>query len=88
MKRCRTLLMSWVSLIAVVGCAGTGELIPLQIHPIRDEVRIGFEVRILPSGGGGVDSRTAGAIRPVLESGHTSGAVSAISMSREATPLI
>ena len=34
MKRCRTLLMSWVSLIAVVGCAGTGELIPLQIHPI------------------------------------------------------
>jgi hypothetical protein len=26
--------MCWVSLIAVVGCAGTGKLIPLQIHPI------------------------------------------------------
>jgi hypothetical protein len=26
--------MCWVSLIAMVGCAGTGELIPLQIHPI------------------------------------------------------
>ena len=26
--------MCWVSIIAVVGCAGTGELIPLQIHPI------------------------------------------------------
>lgn len=34
MKRRRTLLMCWVSLIAMVGCAGTGELIPLQIHPI------------------------------------------------------
>ena len=34
MKRRRTLLMCWVSIIAVVGCAGTGELIPLQIHPI------------------------------------------------------
>jgi hypothetical protein len=26
--------MCWVSHIAMVGCAGTGELIPLQIHPI------------------------------------------------------
>jgi hypothetical protein len=33
-KRRRTLVMCWVSLIAMVGCAGTGELIPLQIHPI------------------------------------------------------
>ena len=34
MKRCRTLLMCVVSLIALAGCAGTGEVIPLQIHPI------------------------------------------------------
>ena len=34
MKRRRTLLMCWVSLIALAGCAGTGEVIPLQIHPI------------------------------------------------------
>ena len=34
MKRRRTLLMCWLSLIGVAGCAGTGELIPLQIHPI------------------------------------------------------
>lgn len=33
-KRCRTLLMCWISLIALAGCAGTGEIIPLQIHPI------------------------------------------------------
>jgi hypothetical protein len=26
--------MCWVSLIAVAGCAGTGEVIPLQVHPI------------------------------------------------------
>jgi hypothetical protein len=26
--------MCWVSLIALAGCAGTGEVIPLQIHPI------------------------------------------------------
>jgi len=32
-KRCRTLLMCWVSLIVLAGCAGTGEVIPLQIHP-------------------------------------------------------
>ena len=34
MKRRRTLLMCWVSLVALAGCAGTGEVIPLQIHPI------------------------------------------------------
>ena len=34
MKKRRTLLMSWLSLIALAGCAGTGEVIPLQIHPI------------------------------------------------------
>jgi len=33
-KRRRTLLVCWVSLIAMAGCAGTGEVIPLQIHPI------------------------------------------------------
>jgi uncharacterized lipoprotein YajG len=26
--------MCWLSLIALAGCAGTGEVIPLQIHPI------------------------------------------------------
>ena len=34
MKRRRTLLMCWVSLVALAGCVGTGEVIPLQIHPI------------------------------------------------------
>lgn len=34
MKRHRTLLICWLSLIALAGCAGTGEVIPLQIHPI------------------------------------------------------
>ena len=34
MKRRRTLLMCVISLIALAGCAGTGEVIPLQIHPI------------------------------------------------------
>lgn len=34
MKRRRTLPLCWVSLIALAGCAGTGEVIPLQIHPI------------------------------------------------------
>lgn len=34
MKRHRTLFMCWLSLIALAGCAGTGEVIPLQIHPI------------------------------------------------------
>jgi hypothetical protein len=33
-KRHRTLLMCWLSLIALAGCVGTGEVIPLQIHPI------------------------------------------------------
>jgi uncharacterized lipoprotein YajG len=33
-KKRRTLLMCWLSLIALAGCAGTGEVIPLQIHPI------------------------------------------------------
>jgi uncharacterized lipoprotein YajG len=33
-KRRRTLLICWVSLIALAGCAGRGEVIPLQIHPI------------------------------------------------------
>jgi uncharacterized lipoprotein YajG len=49
-KKRRTLLMCWLSLIALAGCAGTGEVIPLQIHPIvpgsvsvakpRDNVRV------------------------------------------------
>ncbi len=34
MKKRRTLLMCWVSLIALAGCAGTGEVIPLQIQPL------------------------------------------------------
>ena len=34
MKRRRTLLVCWVSLITLAGCAGSGEIIPLQIHPI------------------------------------------------------
>ena len=34
MKRHRLLPLCWVSLIALAGCAGTGEVIPLQIHPI------------------------------------------------------
>lgn len=34
MKRGWTLLMCWVSLIALAGCAGRGEVIPLQIHPL------------------------------------------------------
>ena len=34
MKRRRMSLMYWVSLIALAGCAGTGEVIPLQIHPL------------------------------------------------------
>lgn len=34
MKRRRMSLMCWISLIALAGCAGTGEVIPLQIHPI------------------------------------------------------
>jgi hypothetical protein len=33
-KRHRTLLMCWLTVIALAGCAGTGEVIPLQIHPI------------------------------------------------------
>jgi len=33
-KRRRMLLMYWVSLMALAGCAGRGEVIPLQIHPI------------------------------------------------------
>ncbi|MEK7761392.1 MAG: hypothetical protein AAB433_07415 [Nitrospirota bacterium] len=34
MKRRRTLLICWLSLIALAGCAGRGEVIPLQIHPL------------------------------------------------------
>lgn len=34
MKQRRTLFICCVSLIALAGCAGTGEVIPLQIHPI------------------------------------------------------
>lgn len=34
MKRRQTLLMCWVSLVALAGCAVRGEVIPLQIHPI------------------------------------------------------
>lgn len=34
MKRRQMLFICWVSLIALAGCAGTGEVIPLQIHPI------------------------------------------------------
>jgi len=33
-KKRRTLLICWFSLIALAGCAGRGEVIPLQIHPI------------------------------------------------------
>jgi len=33
-KKYRTLLMCWFSLMTLAGCAGTGEVIPLQIHPI------------------------------------------------------
>jgi len=32
-KRRRTLFICWLSLIALAGCASTGEVIPLQIHP-------------------------------------------------------
>ena len=34
MKRRRMLLICWVSLFALAGCAGTGEVVLLQIHPI------------------------------------------------------
>lgn len=34
MKKRWTLFMCWVGLMALPGCAGTGEIIPLQIHPI------------------------------------------------------
>ena len=34
MKRYRTLLMCWISLVVLAGCAGTGEVIPLQIYPL------------------------------------------------------
>lgn len=34
MKRYRTLLLCWIGLAALAGCAGTGEVIPLQIHPL------------------------------------------------------
>ena len=34
MKKRRMLLMCWVSIITLAGCAGKGEVIPLQIHPI------------------------------------------------------
>ena len=34
MKKRRTLLISWLGLMALAGCAGTGEVIPLQVHPI------------------------------------------------------
>jgi len=33
-KQLKTLLMCGVSLMAFSGCAGTGEVIPLQIHPL------------------------------------------------------
>jgi uncharacterized lipoprotein YajG len=36
-KKRRMLLMCWVSLIALAGCVGTGEVIPLQIHPIMTQ---------------------------------------------------
>ena len=55
MKRRRTLLMCWVSLIALAGCAGTGEVIPLQIHPIVTGVRGSRKAESRRSGGGGVD---------------------------------
>jgi len=32
-KICRTLFMCSISLITLTGCAGTGEVIPLDIHP-------------------------------------------------------
>ena len=34
MNKRRTLLIFWLGLITVAGCAGRGEIIPLQIHPI------------------------------------------------------
>ncbi len=34
MKDLRRLLMCGISLIALAGCAGTGEVIPLQVHPL------------------------------------------------------
>lgn len=34
MKELRILLICGVSLVALAGCAGTGEVIPLQIHPL------------------------------------------------------
>lgn len=34
MKKRRMLLVCWLSLIALAGCAGKGEVIPLKIHPI------------------------------------------------------
>ena len=34
MKKRRTLLICWLSFIALAGCAGRGEVVPLQIHPI------------------------------------------------------
>ncbi|MDP1948971.1 MAG: hypothetical protein Q8L77_15875 [Nitrospirota bacterium] len=34
MKRHRTLLICVIGLMAMAGCAGAGEVIPLQIHPI------------------------------------------------------
>ncbi|HSB43849.1 MAG TPA: hypothetical protein VLD60_02500 [Nitrospira sp.] len=35
MKELRRLLICGVSLVALAGCAGTGEVIPLQIHPLN-----------------------------------------------------
>jgi hypothetical protein len=32
-KKRRTLLIFWLSLITLAGCAGGGEVIPLQVHP-------------------------------------------------------
>ena len=51
MKNRRTLLISWLSLLALAGCVGTGEVIPLQVHPIvtgsEGVVKQGAAVRVV-----------------------------------------
>ncbi|MCX5723228.1 MAG: hypothetical protein NTX84_01670 [Nitrospirae bacterium] len=41
MKKRRTLLMCWISLMTLAGCAGTGEIVPLQIHPLATGAGVG-----------------------------------------------
>lgn len=40
MKKRRTLLMCWIGLMALAGCAGTGEIVPLQIHPLATGAKV------------------------------------------------